>query len=183
MSRSTLLLLLLVIYASKTSSFAQKLHPTLGLRTGISFSSKYGSALFHMPQYSRVGFSPGLFVHLPLSEDATFVPELSYVKQGFRVDDVQIYSDCLQLNLLTNIRLGITHTYITLGPYVSYLLNKSIHTPQEKSIELGGIVGLGFELGTHLTLDTRYHSSSQEWPFDYGLLRNTFVDVSLGYHF
>jgi len=183
MFRLRLTVLLLSFFTAKFYVNAQKITPQFGIRMGYTFSGKYGSSFFHMPQYSRLELSPGIFMRFPLSKDFSLSSEINYVQKGFRIDSVQVYSDCIRLNLLSNIRLGITKTHLTLGPFVSYLLHKSIHTPQEKSLELGGTIGLGFELSQRLRLESRYHASSEIWEFDYGLLRNTFLEISLTHTF
>lgn len=183
MKRYLLFVLLLINYALYAQSTTKKRGTQFGIRAGASFSVKYGSALFHMPEYTRMGLTPSVFLRFPLSNNVALIPELSYVKQGFRVGEVPIYSDCINLNLASTIRLGVTDSYLSVGPYVSYLLHKSIYTPKEKNLEFGGLIGIGFELNKHLNLDCRYHTSAEIWEFDYGLLRNTFLDLSLAYHF
>lgn len=183
MKRHLLFVLLLINYALYAQSTTTTHRTQFGIRAGASFSVKYGSALFHMPEYTRIGLTPSVFLRFPLSNHLALIPELSYVKQGFRVGEIPIYSDCITFNLVSTIRLGITKSNLSIGPYVSYLVDKSVYTPQEKALEVGGLIGIGFDLSKHLSLDCRYHTSGQVWEFDYGLLRNTFLDLSLGFYF
>ncbi len=177
-----LLLPLLFLFSISTTAFAQNI--SIGLRGGLAVGSAFGTGIIRTPEASRIGFTGGVFVNLPINSDFNISPELSYIQKGFTYNGISQYSDYVQFATTLKINMGDAPVYTIVGPFVSYLPTVNDLAPEQKSLEAGGIFGFGYRLNERLSLEGRYQFSNHIWEsLNRERFRNTAIDFSLCYHF
>jgi hypothetical protein len=93
------------------------------------------------------------------------LPGISYTMKGFRVDDLKINLDYLELPILLKARIPLdapVDPYLLIGPFVGINVVRSISDTgsttvytAEKKTDFGLIVGAGTELEQNLSVDLR----------------------------
>jgi hypothetical protein len=177
-----LLLSLAIVLGIYTNLHAQGI--TWGVKGGLAIGAASGTGIVRSPTNARIGFNAGLFANISIDDDFSISPEFTYIQKGFIFNGTKIVSDYIQFATTLKIDMGDSPVYLTLGPFVSYLPQINELIPAQKSLEVGGLFGLGYRFSTPISLETRYQFST-----NIGVLpssdrfRNTAIDVSLCYHF
>lgn len=180
-----------------------------GLKGGVNFSNALLSPEPMNFVRHRTDFHAGLFADLPVSERFGFQPELLYSRQGFNLGGSNLGNVTLHyLSLPVLAKLNLTQGLSVLaGPQVSYLANARVGVLNNLfSLNYDGafqpwdaslVGGLQYELPNGLSLGGRYvyglNNINKDFDFgndpsarslnDYLTLRNSVVQVSMGYKF
>lgn len=127
----------------------------------------------------KAGFHAGIFTNIPLAGGLSFAPELLFSQKGYKTDgnsliggpyEYSVTTNFVELPILLNINAG-SNFNVHLGPQVSFLTsttesfqegsNEYRNTVEEDNDNLrkslvGGVIGVGFNLGPKLDLHGRY---------------------------
>lgn len=159
-----------------------------GIRAGVHAGTQWGRAIIYNPSGTVIGLHGAIFADIPLSEDFSLCPEISYVQKGFKMDSMEFKSNYIDVPLLLKIQMGDGGIYTIIGPYITYQPTVNPLAFNEKSLSWGGIIGLGKRMGDHLFLEARYNFNASIYQLTgeknnpYGF-RNTTIGLSLGYLF
>lgn len=159
-----------------------------GIRGGVHAGTQWGRNIIYNPSGTLIGFHGAIFADIPLSEDISICPEISYVQKGFKMDSVEFKSNYIDIPLLLKIQMGDQGLYTIIGPYITYQPTANPLALNEKSLSVGGAIGLGQRIGEHLFIEARYNFNARIYQFTndsnnpYGF-RNTTIGLSLGYLF
>ena len=159
-----------------------------GIRGGVHAGTQWGRAIIYEPSGTLIGFHGAIFADIPLSEDISLCPEISYVQKGFKLDSTEFKSNYIDIPLLVKINMGDNGFYTIIGPYITYQPTANPLALNEKSLSWGGTFGLGHHIGEHLLIEARYNFNASIYQFSkdshnpYGF-RNTTLGLSLGYLF
>ena len=159
-----------------------------GIRGGVHAGTQWGRNIIYNPSGTLIGFHGAIFADIPLSEDISICPEISYVQKGFKLDSTEFTSNYIDVPLLLKIQMGDNGLYSIIGPYITYQPTVNTLASNEKSLSWGGTLGLGQRIGDHVILEARYSfnasiyklSNDSNNPFGF---RNTTLGLSLGYLF
>jgi Outer membrane protein beta-barrel domain len=169
------------------SAFAQS-GIRLGIRGGAHAGTQWGRAIIYNPKGTLIGFHGAIFADIPLSEDISICPEISYVQKGFKMDSTEFTSNYIDVPLLVKIQMGDEGLYTIIGPYMTYQPTANPAVLNEKALSWGGTIGLGQRIGEHVILEARYNFNASIYQFandsnnPYGF-RNTTIGLSLGFLF
>lgn len=159
-----------------------------GIRGGAHAGTQWGRNIIYNPSGTLIGFHGAIFADIPLSEDISLCPEISYVQKGFKMDSAEFTSNYIDVPLLLKIQMGDQGLYTIIGPYITYQPTSNPLALNEKSLSWGGTIGLGQRIGDHVIIEARYNfnariyqlSNDSNNPFGF---RNTTLGLSLGYLF
>ena len=160
--------------STKTSSI-----PSFGVKGGVSFANIIKTDNSNFQTDYNTGFNAGVFVNIPIISPLSFQPELMFSQKGYKSSRTGFLGDgtlkqttnWIEIPLLAKISPGSKFN-IVVGPQVSFLtkttnkydgtFSSSQQTKYEndankfkKSI-LGGVVGLGVDLTSNVSLNGRY---------------------------
>ena len=159
-----------------------------GIRGGVHAGTQWGRNIIYNPSGTLIGFHGAIFADIPLSDDISICPEISYVQKGFRLDSNEFTSNYIDIPLLLKIQMGDNGLYTIIGPYITYQPTGNPLALNEKSLSWGGTLGFGQRMGEHLILEARYNFNASIYQLandssnPYGF-RNTTLGLSLGYLF
>lgn len=180
--KKTLLIVLFLLGGICSHTYAQGIR--WGLKGGLAVGTPYGTSIIRTPETSRIGFNAGVFVNIPINVDVLVSPEITYIQKGFTYNGTNVFSDYLQFATTLKVNMGDAPFYTTFGPFVSYLPQVNELAPQQKSLEAGGILGLGYRFSEQVSLEGRYQFSNHIWESPViERFRNAALDVSLSYLF
>ena len=176
-----------LLFCTANSVFAQS-GIRFGIRGGVHGGTQWGRAIITSPSGTLIGFHGAIFADIPLSEDISLCPEISYVQKGFKLDSTEFTSNYIDVPLLLKINMGDNGLYTIIGPYITYQPTANPLAFNEKSLSWGGTFGLGQRIGNHLLIEARYNFNASIYqlandsnnPFGF---RNTTIGLSLGYLF
>jgi outer membrane immunogenic protein len=181
------ILLICLLFSISHITFSQS-GIRFGIRGGAHAGTQWGRAIIYNPSGTLIGFHGAIFADIPLSEDISLCPEISYVQKGFKMDSTEFTSNYIDIPLLLKINMGDEGLYTIIGPYMTYQPTANPLSYNEKSLSWGGTIGLGQHIGEHLILEARYNFNASIWQLNndsnnpYGY-RNTTIGLSLGYLF
>ncbi|MCU0471279.1 MAG: PorT family protein [Arcicella sp.] len=181
------ILMIGLLVSTSNISFAQS-GIRFGIRGGAHAGTQWGRAIIYNPSSTLIGFHGAIFADIPLSEDISLVPELSYVQKGFKLDSTNFTSNYIDIPILLKVNMGDNGFYSVFGPYLTYQPTANPMALDEKSISWGGILGMGYRLTDNIFLEGRYSFNASIWRLaddsqnPYGF-RNTTIGLSLGYLF
>ena len=180
----------------------------------IRYGLKAGVSLARLTNYNfvgvrnQVGATAGLMADAALSEKLSLHPELLFSQKGLRVDEsgpggfsssFQIRSNYLDLPVLLRLKFGTF--FAEAGPQAGYLLtlkrtetNNFSNVPATTSnstngarrLDLGFVVGLGYQLLGRWELGARYNGGIlgvNSGSFGTSQPRNSVVQFQAGYLF
>ena len=159
-----------------------------GIRGGAHAGTQWGRNIIYNPSGTLVGFHGAIFTDIPLSDDISLCPEISYFQKGFKLDTTEFTSNYIDIPILLKIQMGDQGFYTIIGPYITYQPTANPLALNEKSLSGGGILGFGQRIGDHLILEARYSFNARIYQLvndsrnPYGF-RNTTIGLSLGYLF
>ena len=176
-----------LLFCLASTSFSQS-GIRFGIRAGAHAGTQFGRNIILNPKGTLIGFHGAIFVDIPLSEDISLCPEISYVQKGFKMDSTEFTSNYIDIPLLLKINMGDEGLYTIIGPYATYQPTANPLALNEKSLSWGGTFGLGQRIGDHLFIEGRYNFNASIWrlnndgnnPFGF---RNVTIGLSLGYLF
>jgi len=153
--------------------------PSFGVKGGVSFANIIKTDNSNFQTDYNTGFNAGVFVNIPIISPLSFQPELMFSQKGYKSSRTGFLGDgtlkqttnWIEIPLLAKISPGSKFN-IVVGPQVSFLtkttnkydgtFSSSQQTKYEndankfkKSI-LGGVVGLGVDLTSNVSLNGRY---------------------------
>lgn len=175
------------LFCFTNSAFAQS-GIRFGIRAGAHAGTQFGRAIIYNPSGTVIGFHGAIFAEIPLSEDISICPEISYVQKGFKMDSTEFKSNYIDVPLLLKINMGDEGLYTIIGPYITYQPTANPLALNEKALSWGGTFGLGQRIGDHLFIEARYNFNARIYQFSndsnnpFGF-RNTTLGLSLGYLF
>ncbi|MCG2791966.1 MAG: PorT family protein [Weeksellaceae bacterium] len=163
-----------------TLAFAQTTTPTstagpkFGIKAGVNVSSLSGDG--YDDTKSKVGFSGGLFMNAPLSEQFSIQPEVMYSQMGSKIEGKfanTTYSTTRSLDYITvPVMFQFRATpefYIEAGPEFGFLVSakdsdtvgnfsttNQIDTDNFNTFNLGLGLGLGFDITENFGVNARY---------------------------
>ncbi len=181
------ILMIGLLFCISQSAFAQS-GIRFGIRAGVHAGTQWGRAIIYNPSSTLIGFHGAIFADIPLSEDISLCPEISYVQKGFKIDSTEFTSNYIDVPLLLKIQMGDQGLYTIIGPYITYQPTANPLALNEKSLSWGGTIGLGQRIGDHVILEARYNFNASIYQLandsnnPYGF-RNTTLGLSLGYLF
>ena len=74
-----------------------------GIRGGVHAGTQWGRNIIYNPSGTLIGFHGAIFADIPLSEDISICPEISYVQKGFKLDSTEFTSNYIDVPLLLKI--------------------------------------------------------------------------------
>lgn len=181
------ILMIGILFSLSNDVFAQS-GIRFGIRAGVHAGTQWGRAIIYNPSGTLIGFHGAIFADIPLSEDISLCPEISYVQKGFKLDSIEFKSNYIDIPLLLKINMGDQGLYTIIGPYITYQPTANPLALNEKSLSWGGTFGLGYHIGEHLLIEARYNFNASIYQLandssnPYGF-RNTTLGLSLGYLF
>ncbi len=156
-----------------TFAFAQT-SPTFGIKAGVNVSSLSDDGFDDTK--SKVGFSGGLFMNAPLSEQFSIQPEVLYSQMGAKIEGKfanTAYSTTRSLDYITvpvMVQFRATPAfYIEAGPEFGFLVSakdkdtvgnfsttNQIDTDNFNTFNMGLGLGLGFDITKNVGVNARY---------------------------
>lgn len=156
-----------------TFTFAQT-SPTFGIKAGVNISSLSDDGFDDTK--SKVGFSGGLFMNAPLSEQFSIQPEVLYSQMGAKIEGKfanTAYSTTRSLDYITvPVMFQFRATpafYIEAGPEFGFLVSakdkdtvgnfsttNQIDTDNFNTFNMGLGLGLGFDITKNIGVNARY---------------------------
>jgi hypothetical protein len=160
-----------------TFAFAQT-SPTFGIKAGVNVSSISDDG--YDDTKSKVGFSGGLFLNAPLSEQFSIQPEVMYSQLGAKTDYTfagTTFANELKLDYITvPVMFQFRATpafYIEAGPEFGFLVSAKNKTTVSNnngsgsdvdeldkdafnSFNMGAALGLGFDITPNFGVNARY---------------------------
>lgn len=152
----------------------------LGIKGGVDVSNMIPSDEDeNFDTEFKTGFHAGIFTNIPLAGGLSFAPELLYSQKGYKTSgstliggpyEFSVTTNFIEVPVLLNIRAADNFN-IHLGPQVSFLTsttesfeqgaNEYRSTVEEENDNLkkslvGGVVGVGFNVGPKLGIHGRY---------------------------
>jgi len=156
-----------------TFTFAQT-SPTFGIKAGVNISSLSDDGFDDTK--SKAGFSGGLFMNAPLSEQFSIQPEVLYSQMGAKIEGKfanTAYSTTRSLDYITvPVMFQFRATpafYIEAGPEFGFLVSakdkdtvgnfsttNQIDTDNFNTFNMGLGLGLGFDITKNIGVNARY---------------------------
>ena len=192
---------------------AGQLVPGFGLKAGLNVSSITGNNVIGFDFKNRTSFNAGVMADLPFSNLLSFHPELLYSQKGAKFrgnveEDNMLISvtgslrlHYLDLPLL--LRLKTNGFFFEAGPQLGYLLglkrearadvfglgslgsSSDTNLDGYRRLDVGYVVGLGYQLPQGLELGLRYNGGFSDLnnPANDPKLRNSVFQAQVGYSF
>ncbi len=185
---SIIKLVMVGLFISLSQNVSAQSGIRFGIRGGVHAGTQWGRNIIYNPSGTLIGFHGAIFADIPLSEDISICPEVSYVQKGFKIDSTEFTSNYIDIPLLVKIQMGDKGLYTIIGPYITYQPSANPLALNEKSLSWGGTIGLGQRIGEHVILEARYNFNASIYQFandsnnPYGF-RNTTIGLSLGFLF
>jgi hypothetical protein len=183
--------------------------PVFGIKTGFNISQL--SASFNSESKPKVGMHLGIFLRVPITEEAYFRPELYYSSQGQKDDYISpstkqsVGTTTTQLNYM-NIPLVLEYGKkfsFQIGAQLGILLsatekgtinNQKVDDDLKeimRSTEFGFLLGFGVSPGKHFNAGVRYNlgvsdifsADEDAGVTDFPAVRNRMMHFYLGYSF
>ncbi|MBD3748014.1 MAG: PorT family protein [Sphingobacteriales bacterium] len=189
---------------------AQSKVPSFGIKAGLNFSNIIKTDDSNFTTNYNTGFNAGVFLNLPVVDRLSFQPELMFSQKGYKSNRTGILGDgtltqttnWIEIPILADIEAAKGFN-IYLGPQVSFLtktVNKydgTFSSSQQTTYEddankfkksiLGGILGIGVDLNSKLSLNGRYALDFQKNNTDgttsTPAFKNQVWQVGLGFKF
>ncbi|TKC05072.1 porin family protein [Pedobacter frigoris] len=193
---------------AQTSQAAANDKMKFGIRAGANLM-KMGKFQFADQYYStdsKVGFQAGIYADLPMGGGFAFLPEISYVQKGAKLEATVAGNtgtfDATVSYLDIPVLIGYKATpelTVFAGPQVSFLLAqkstiKANNDPQTETTSTenfskslaGGAIGLGYSITPNININGRYSMDFQKALKDnvnQDKIKNSGFALSLGYTF
>jgi hypothetical protein len=170
--------ILLTVFTSKAQSSETETSDlpktVFGIKTGFNISRL--STSFNSEPKTKVGFNLGIYVRVPITEEAFFRPEIYYSSQGQRDNYVHPYthqSVGTSTTKINYINIPLIFEYgekvtFQIGPQLGFLLSASeagsINNQKfdddlkdiMRSTDFSLVIGFGFNPGKHFNAGVRY---------------------------
>jgi hypothetical protein len=181
-----------------------------GFKAGLNVSNVIKSGDSDFKSQFKPGFAAGIFVDIPIAETFSFAPELMYSQKGYQSSgnllggdyNYKVTTNFVDVPLLAKFWPGWEGFTVYLGPQVSFLTSttesfKSGSTEFRTTIEernknlkkslVGGVIGLGYEVGNQLGISARYALDFQKINADgtaeVPAYKNQVIQLGLSYQF
>ena len=192
---------------------AGQLVPSFGLKAGLNVSSITGNNITGLDFKSRASFNAGVMADLPFSDLLSFHPELLYSQKGAKFNGSLEEDNMLvsvtgslrlhYLDLPLLLRLKTNGFFFEAGPQLGYLLGVKQEARADalglgslgsysdtnldgyRRLDVGYVVGLGYQLPQGLELGLRYNGGFSDInnPSGDPKLRNSVFQAQVGYSF
>jgi hypothetical protein len=182
----------------------------LGARVGVNFANMIRTGDDNYKTEFKPGLHAGLTLDIPVVDRLVFAPELMYSQKGYKTsgrtlfdanNDYTITTNFIEIPILLKINAAKGFN-IHLGPQVSFLAStttkfesgsdaykttvKEENEGLRKSI-VGGVIGVGFSVGTKASLIARYaldlQKNNGEGNSQTPEYRNQVIQLGLGFRF
>ncbi|SFQ41526.1 porin family protein [Hymenobacter arizonensis] len=184
---------------------AQGQNVRYGFRAGVNLATLTNYNVVGVRRL--VGATAGVMADAALSDKLSLHPELLFSQKGLRLDATgpNGFSSRTQtgfnyLDLPVLLRLKFQGLYVEAGPQAGYLLNAETTDTRSSStvlatttttdateytrrLDLGYVVGVGYQLPLHLEVGVRYNGGIRSTYSGGGQARNSVVQFQLGYLF
>lgn len=189
---------------------AQSKKPSFGIKAGLNFSNIIKTDDSNFKTNYNTGFNAGVFLNLPVVDRLSFQPELMFSQKGYKSDRTGVLGDgtltqttnWIEIPILADIEAAKGFN-IYLGPQVSFLtktVNKydgTFSSSQQTTYEsdankfkksiLGGVLGIGINLNSKLSLNGRYaldfQKNNEDGTTSTPAFKNQVWQVGLGLKF
>lgn len=189
---------------------AQSKAPSFGIKAGLNFSNIIKTDDSNFKTNFNTGYNAGVFLNLPVVDRLSFQPELMFSQKGYKSDRSGVLGDgtltqttnWIEIPILADVEAAKGFN-IYIGPQVSFLtktVNKydgTFSSSQQTTYEsdaskfkksiLGGILGIGINLNSKLSLNGRYaldfQKNNQDGTTSTPAFKNQVWQVGLGYKF
>ncbi|GAB3315058.1 porin family protein [Hymenobacter humi] len=190
-----IVLSLAVLVGAATAAQAQNV--TFGIKAGVNLSNVSGDNTDNFK--SLVGANAGVAANFGFSDLLSFQPELLYSMKGAKLeeggDKVESRLNYLDVPLL--LKLNADGPFFEAGPQVGFLVsqkttydiggvtNSSTSTDGTRKVDLGYVLGVGYQLASGPSLGLRYNGGISDLsdPSTTEKNRNSVFQVQLGYMF
>jgi opacity protein-like surface antigen len=130
------------------------------MRAGLNMSDIAG-----LDSEKRNDYYVGAYLSVKFNKQFTLQPELNYSRQGAKLNGVQVDEireitiEYLSLSILAKVYL-VGNLHLTFGQYIDVNLYDNIYHSNDfflfPHLDLGFIVGAGFDIISNLTVEARY---------------------------
>ncbi|MBC8052909.1 MAG: PorT family protein [Sphingobacteriaceae bacterium] len=200
---------ILILFSVLVSAVAVNAQ-SLGGRVGVNFANMIRTGDDNFETEFKPGFHAGITLDIPIASQISFAPELMFSQKGYKSSGRTLFGADNDYTVTTNfveipilLKIGTSSGFnIHLGPQVSFLTSttekfetgddeyrrtvKAENDDLRKNL-IGGVIGVGFNVGTRTSLVARYAldlqknegNGNSETP-EY---RNQVIQLGLGFKF
>lgn len=189
---------------------AQNKLPSFGIKAGLNFSNIIKTDDSNFKTNYNTGFNAGVFLNLPVVDRLSFQPELMFSQKGYKSDRTGVLGDgtltqttnWIEIPILADVEAAKGFN-IYIGPQVSFLtktVNKydgTFSSSQQTTYEddankfkksiVGGVLGIGINLNSKLSLNGRYaldfQKNNEDGTTSTPAFKNQVWQVGLGLKF
>jgi hypothetical protein len=154
------LIIVLILFVSCNSVLAQS-KARFGMRGGLNMAN-----IAELDSDLRNDFYAGALIAIKFTKQFTLQPELNYSRQGAKLNGVvneefdEITIDYLSLSILAKVYV-VNNLHLIFGQYLGVNLYDNLNNnnvffflPQ---LDVGFVVGMGFDIISNLTIEARYN--------------------------
>ncbi len=205
--------LLVFLFCGTTTIYAQRLIPGkgafLGFKAGANLSNVIKSGEGDFKSKFKPGFAAGIFVDIPVVEGLSFAPEIVFSQKGYQSSgsilggdyDYKVTTNFIDLPVLAKFWIAEGFN-LSIGPQVSFLLSttesfksgsREFRTTVEETNKglkkslVGGVVGLGYEIGGKLGVNAHYaldfQKNNADGSAEVPAYKNQVIQLGLTYQF
>lgn len=181
----------------------------LGFKAGFNVSNVIKSGKSDFKSKFKPGLAAGVFVDIPVLEALSFAPEVVFSQKGYQSTGTILGGD-YNYKVTTNFidvpvlaKFWVSEGFnLTVGPQVSFLLSttesfksgsREFRTTVEETNKglkkslIGGVVGLGYEIGDKLGINARYaldfQKNNTDGSNEVPEYKNQVIQLGLTYQF
>ncbi len=171
--------ILLIAGGANAQTIAVKNTPSFGIKGGANFSNIIKTDNSNFKTNYVTGFNAGIFISIPVVDRLSFQPELMFSQKGYQSNNRGVLGNStltqttnwIEVPILAKIEAAKGFN-LYVGPQVSFLTkttNKyegTFGSSEQTTIEndadkfkksiLGGILGVGFDITSKVSLNGRY---------------------------
>ena len=181
----------------------------LGFKAGFNVSNVIKSGKSDFKSKFKPGLAAGVFVDIPVLEALSFAPEVVFSQKGYQSTGTILGGDYNYkvttnfIDVLVLAKFWVSEGFnLTVGPQVSFLLSttesfksgsREFRTTVEETNKglkkslIGGVVGLGYEIGDKLGINARYaldfQKNNTDGSNEVPEYKNQVIQLGLTYQF
>jgi hypothetical protein len=147
---------------------------SLGIKAGASLTNFVGADAkdgLGRSYENRFGFHAGVFANIGFAKLFAFQPELLYSQKGMKVKDIDSGVRMHYLDVPLAFHVNTDGFFFEAGPQVGFLLaakselgSASVDINSYKTVDVGYLAGLGYQLKHGLGVGLRYNGAFTNFP-------------------
>jgi len=154
------LIIVLVLFVFCNSALSQS-KARFGMRGGLNMAN-----IAELDSELKNDFYAGAFIGIKFSKQFTLQPELNYSRQGAKLNGIvnenfdEIILDYLSLSILAKV-YAVKNLHFIFGQYLAVNLYDNLNHNNTffflPHLDVGFVVGIGFDIISNLTMEARYN--------------------------